>query len=211
MRITIIDYGMGNLHSVKNALNYIGVENIISGDTKEIEVAEALILPGVGAFPDAMETLMAKGLDKIIIKRAKEDHVPLLGICLGMQLLLDNGFEFKEQQGLSLISGSCIKITAPSLKIPHIGWNDLVFDKKDCPLLHGIKEGSYVYFVHSYRAELEKREDLIAHTQYGEEIPALIGSGNIFGAQFHPEKSESVGLSILKNFAEYCNSRNSRS
>lgn len=204
MRITIIDYGMGNLHSVKNALDFIGADSVISSDTSAIEKAEALILPGVGAFPDAMETLKAKGLDQIICRRAKEDKVPLLGICLGMQLLLEEGYEFKVVKGLGLIPGACIKLTAPNLKIPHIGWNDLTFDKPDCPILTGVKEGSYVYFVHSFRADLKVKNDLLAHTVYGEEIPALIGRANVFGAQFHPEKSESVGLMMLKNFAAYC-------
>lgn len=203
--ITVIDYGMGNLHSVKNALDFLGIENEITPDAEKIKKADALILPGVGAFPDAMRTLESKGLDAII-KEKCSTGTPLLGICLGMQLLVCSSEEVEFTGGLGLIKGKCEKITDTGLKIPHMGWNDLVVDKSDCPLLKYTNNGDYVYFVHSYKIVLEDNdESLAAHTLYGETIPAVITNGkNVFGAQFHPEKSEKVGLQMLKAFAEFC-------
>ena len=209
--ITIIDYGMGNLHSVKNALDFLGIENKITQDIAEISSAEALILPGVGAFPDAMRTLKEKGMCDIIKQKCAQE-TPLLGICLGMQLLLDSGSEGGFTKGLGLIPGKCEKIADTGLKIPHMGWNDLYVDIKDCPILKYTKDSSYVYFVHSYRAVLKnEKQNLACHTLYGEKIPAVITDGkNVFGAQFHPEKSEKIGLDILKAFAEYCESIRSK-
>lgn len=202
-KITVIDYGMGNLHSVKNALDFLGIDNEVTSDAKKILAAKSLILPGVGAFPDAMDVLEKTGIADII-KNTSEKGVPLLGICLGMQLLLDSSKEVAFKKGLGLIKGTCDKIADTGLKIPHMGWNDLVIDKPDCPILKDVENGSYVYFVHSYKAILDDAStSLAAHTNYGELIPAVITNGkNVFGAQFHPEKSEKIGLSILKAFSQ---------
>ena len=193
--ITIIDYGAGNLFSVQNALNYLGLENRVSRDSGEIRSADGLILPGVGAFPDAMRMLNASGLTDLIREEARKK--PFLGICLGMQLLFEAGYEFEETVGLGLLPGTVQKIETP-YKIPHMGWNSLTFHRP-CPLLEGIHEGESVYFVHSFQAKTQP-ECLYASCDYGTEIPALVGEGTVFGAQFHPEKSGEVGLTILKNF-----------
>jgi len=202
--IVIIDYGMGNLKSVKNALDYLEIENKISSSEDEIRDADALILPGVGAFPDAMETIEKLSLDKIISEEVKRNK-PILGICLGMQLLFENGFEGIERKGLGLLKGSIIKMKddkVNNIKIPHIGWNDLVFSRSD-ELFRGIDEGGFVYYVHSYFAQGYNDEDLVAYSEYGEnKIPGVVRCKNVIGAQFHPEKSGSVGLAILKNFGE---------
>lgn len=196
--IIIIDYGAGNLFSVKNALDYLGVDNKISSDRAEIQNADKLILPGVGAFPDAMEMLEEKNLVEVIKNEAKQK--PLLGICLGMQILFENGFEFEETKGLGLIKGKVDALEAPGMKIPHMGWNDLK-KNNDCPLSHGVHEGDMVYFVHSYKAVTPK-ENISLYTEYGQLVPGLVFNGNVYGCQFHPEKSGSVGLNILKNFKE---------
>lgn len=193
--ITIIDYGAGNLFSVQNALNYLGLENRVSRDPGEIRSADGLILPGVGAFPDAMRMLSASGLTDLIREEARKK--PFLGICLGMQLLFEAGYEFEETAGLGLLPGTVQKIETP-YKIPHMGWNSLTFHRP-CPLLEGVREGESVYFVHSFQAKTQS-ECLYASCDYGTEIPALVGEGTVFGAQFHPEKSGEVGLTILKNF-----------
>lgn len=204
MKTLIIDYGMGNLHSVKNAFDYIGEEAYISSDIKEMEKADALVLPGVGAFPDAADMLYDSGVAEKILELCGKEEKPLLGICLGMQLLLDESCEVRPARGLGLIHGKCERIADTGLKIPHMGWNDLTLDDKECPLLRNTKDGDYVYFVHSYKAVLEDRKSLLAHTFYGEEIPAVIGNGrNVFGTQFHPEKSERVGLDMIKSFCEF--------
>ena len=194
--IGIIDYGAGNLFSVKNALDYIGLENEITNDAKKLIEADALILPGVGAFADAMGMLTKSGLIPVIKEQAKKK--PLLGICLGMQILFEKGLEFGVTDGLGLIEGTVEPIKAPGLKIPHMGWNSLDY-VNPCPLLEGVPEGSYVYFVHSYMA-VTKQENIAATCNYGGTVTALVQRGNIFGAQFHPEKSGEVGLKMLKNF-----------
>lgn len=204
MKNVIIDYGMGNLHSVKNAFDFLGEDAVISNDFQDFITADALILPGVGAFPDASEVLYNSGAALIIKELCTVKEKPLLGICLGMQLLLDESYEVKLSKGLGLIGGSCKRITDTGLKIPHMGWNDLVIDDEKCPLFKNTKNSDYVYFVHSYKAVLNDRKNLLAHTFYGEEIPAVIGNGkNVFGVQFHPEKSEKVGLNMIKSFVNY--------
>ncbi|MDI3478616.1 MAG: imidazole glycerol-phosphate synthase subunit HisH [Thermoanaerobacterium sp.] len=197
--IGIIDYGMGNLRSVEKAFQYIGCEAKIIDEVKMIRDADALVLPGVGAFPDAMELLNEKGFTSAIREEAEKGKI-ILGICLGMQLLFDKGYEVKEVDGLHLLKGE-IKEIKTDLKIPHIGWNSLVI-KKDNHLLNGIKDGDNVYFVHSYYLTNGDEEDICATTEYGIEIPAVVCKDNIFSCQFHPEKSGDVGLQILKNFAE---------
>ena len=184
--------------SVKKALDYLGVANVVTKEQSEIERSDAIILPGVGAFPAAAEKLKAQGLDTLLIGQALKDRKPFLGICLGMQLLFDYGLEFQKTEGLALIPGSVVKIDAPGLKIPHMGWNDMKIDQ-ECALTEGLVDGCYAYFVHSYRAQTEDRF-LSMSTQYGERIPAMVFRDNIFGTQFHPEKSGEVGLTILKNF-----------
>ncbi len=198
--IAIIDYGAGNLFSVQNALNYLGFENKITLDRQEIIKADRLILPGVGAFGDAMEKLNNSGLVDII----KEESVkkPFLGICLGMQLLFEKSYEFGEHQGLGLIKGY-VDLMKPegNLAIPQMGWNALEYNL-ECPLLKGISEESYVYFVHSYAAVCSSN-NVYAYVDYGGKVPALVGNGGtVYGAQFHPEKSGEVGLEILRRFKE---------
>lgn len=194
--IAIIDYGAGNLFSVKNALDYIGEESVITSDPTVLSAADGLILPGVGAFPDAMRMLKKSGLADEIRTEAAAGK-PLLGICLGMQVLFEKGTEFEETEGLGLIPGTVDRIQT-SLKIPHMGYNELIFGVP-CPLLKGVKEGDYVYFVHSYMANTTP-EYIAASCGYGARVTALVQNKNVFGAQFHPEKSGAVGLTILKNF-----------
>jgi imidazole glycerol-phosphate synthase subunit HisH len=202
--IVIIDYGMGNLKSVKNALDFLGLENKISSDEEEIRKADGLILPGVGAFPDAMDTIERLALDKIIRKEVA-NNTPLLGICLGMQLLFEKGFEGLERSGLGLLKGNIVKMKDDkenNIKIPHIGWNNLIYNKTD-NLFNSIEEGEFVYYVHSYFVQDYNNEDLVAYSEYGEnKIPGVVRCNNVMGAQFHPEKSGDVGLAILKNFGE---------
>lgn len=195
--IGIIDYGAGNLFSVKNALDYLGEENCVTGDPEEIRKAQGLILPGVGAFPDAMEMLEKKGLAEVICQEARKK--PLLGICLGMQLLFEESEEFGRTRGLGLIPGRVIPIDSKGLKIPHMGWNDLKL-LNPCVMTEDMEEQAYVYFVHSFRADTGE-ENISCYTEYGEKIPALVHKGKVFGAQFHPEKSGKTGLKMLENFA----------
>ncbi len=197
--IAIIDYGAGNIFSVKNALDYLGLENKLTNKKEDLESADALILPGVGAFPWAMKMLRESGLVDTIKEQARLK--PFLGICLGMQLLFEKSFEFEECEGLGLISGYVDKIVEPDLVIPHLGWNKLVYNHKS-PLFDDLSDDEYVYFVHSFKAFCND-ENLYAYCEYGNKVPALVSDGKtIFGAQFHPEKSGKVGLKILENFAK---------
>jgi len=201
--IAIVDYGVGNLFSLKSSLSMIGADAIVTGNADDLRAAEKIILPGVGAFEDAANKLRATGLDTVVIEQAKAGK-PLLGICLGMQMLFDRSFEYGEHKGLGLISGDVIdmrpKIPA-ELKVPHIGWNALIFKQPEHPLFRYIKEGDCVYFVHSfYGANCEK--DTLATAEYGAELTAAVASGNVLGCQFHPEKSGRVGLNILRAFCE---------
>ena len=192
----IVDYGVGNLRSVTNAMAYLGLESKVTGDAGALERADAIILPGVGAFPDAAEKLRGTGLDKTIVAQAEKK--PILGICLGMQLLFDLGEEVRSCKGLGLVGGRVKKIETV-YKLPHIGWNSLTFPNPS-PLFAGVGEGSYVYFVHSFCAVAEDPGDVIAQTDYAVPVTAAVGKGNVYGCQFHPEKSGEVGLQILKNF-----------
>lgn len=199
--IAIIDYGMGNLHSVKNALDYLGIENVITSDIEVIHKADKLILPGVGAFYDCMENLRSKGLIEVILERV-QTGIPLLGICLGMQVLFEDGYEVKHVKGLGLLKGSVTLMEDPKVKIPHIGWNALNFNHHTS-LQNYLPKTPFVYFVHSYRATQLDDANLIAYANYGSlRIPALVQKGNVVGAQFHPEKSAKDGLAILKWFEE---------
>ena len=197
MSIAIVDYGAGNLLSVSKAMEFLGFSVCITGEAKEIERADAVILPGVGAFPDAMDNLRAAGLDRAVIAAAEKK--PLLGICLGMQMLLEESTEVRPCRGLGLIPGRVDRIET-DLKLPQIGWNSLNLTQTDNPLLKEVRDGDYVYFVHSYMAYASNAADVAAVTDYGTEVTAMVARGNIFGCQFHPEKSGEVGLSILKHF-----------
>lgn len=192
----IVDYGVGNLKSVANAMAYLGLESRVTGDAGALERADAVILPGVGAFPDAAERLRETGLDRAILAQAEKK--PILGICLGMQLLFELGEEVRPCKGLGLVGGSVKKIETPC-KLPHIGWNSLTFPNPS-PLFAGVEEGSCVYFVHSFCAAASSPADVIAQTDYGAPVTAAVGKGNVYGCQFHPEKSGEVGLQILRNF-----------
>ncbi len=196
--IGIIDYGVGNLMSVVNTLNYLGCENKIVTSVKEIEESNGIILPGVGAFPDAMKALEESGLIEALVAQSKMK--PFLGICLGMQLLFEESEEVECTKGLGLIKGRIERIET-KYKLPQIGWNQLEF-KQDNPLVKGVEEGEYVYFVHSFMAKHVDKRDLIATCEYGADIPAIVQSGNIYGCQFHPEKSGEVGLKIIENFVK---------
>ncbi len=195
--IAIIDYGAGNIFSVKNALDYLGLESKLVSDKESIKAADAVILPGVGAFPAAMKMLSETGLVETIKEEAAKK--PFLGICLGMQMLFEKGYEFEECDGLGLIKGSVRYMDEPDLIIPHMGWNKLE-KLNDCPLLEGLGNNEYVYFVHSYKADCAD-ENIAAYSEYGGRVPALVFDGKfVYGAQFHPEKSGSTGLAILRNF-----------
>ena len=198
--ITIIDYGAGNLFSVQNALNFLGVENNISSKVEDIISADKLILPGVGAFPDAMKMLDEAGLTEVIKEQAKKKA--LMGICLGMQMLFDKSYEFGETEGLGLIPGTVeLMHPANNLVIPHIGWNSLE-KNEPCKLLESVNDGDYVYFVHSYYLKAKDPRIVTAEASYGTVIHASVEKGMVFGCQFQPEKSSDVGLRILKNFIE---------
>ncbi len=199
--IGIIDYGVGNLFSLQSSFAAIGEACVVTGDPAEIRRADRLILPGVGAFADAADKLRRSGLFDLILDEAGRGK-PLMGICLGMQLLFKKSFEYGEHQGLGLIPGRVepiAKAIAPGLKIPHIGWNALQFRHKS-GILEGVEEGSHVYFVHSYHA-VGCEDFTTAVTEYGGTLTASVQRDNVAGCQFHPEKSGQVGLAILKNFA----------
>ncbi len=200
--IAIVDYGVGNLFSLKSSFSALGVEAVVTSDKETLKKADGIILPGVGAFGDASQKLKESGLSQTLIDLAKSGK-PLMGICLGMQLLFEKGYEYGEHDGLGLIKGSVkpIKNVIPkNLKIPHIGWNALKF-KGESPLFKYIKNGDCVYFVHSfYGADCD--ENVIATAEYGADLTAAVANKNVFGCQFHPEKSGKVGLEILRAFSE---------
>ncbi len=200
--LAIIDYGVGNLFSLQCSLKKIGVEAVVTKDPQEIKNADRIILPGVGAFGDASRKLRESGLVELITEEAKSGK-PFLGICLGMQLLFEKGYEYGEHDGLGFLKGNVVALEGeinPNLQIPHMGWNALDF-KQDSPLFKYINNGDFVYFVHSYYAT-DCEDSVIATSEYGIPITAAVGKGNIFGCQFHPEKSGDVGLKILKSFCE---------
>ncbi|QGG54383.1 imidazole glycerol phosphate synthase subunit HisH [Paenibacillus sp. FSL W8-1187] len=194
--IAVIDYGLGNLHSVSKAVERLGCEALVTSDLAEILSADGAILPGVGAFGDAMAFLRETGMDEATRAFAASGK-PLLGICLGMQLLFDEGEEHGPHQGLGLLPGRVVRFRG-EYKIPHMGWNRLQF-RQESPLLEGLEEG-HVYFVHSYHALPAEPSDLIAVTDYHQPVTAIVGRGNVTGMQFHPEKSGELGMSLLRNF-----------
>lgn len=200
--IRIIDYGVGNLFSLRSSLRAIGIDADYTGNPAEIRKADKLILPGVGAFRDAREALRSTGLDRVVQEEAGKGK-PLMGICLGMQMLFNRSYEYGEYEGLGLIPGEIVPMEGripKDLPIPHIGWNELML-KQPSPLMKNTANGDYVYFVHSYYAETPA-EYVIATTDYGVEMTAAVQKDNVYGCQFHPEKSSEVGLSILKAFGE---------
>ena len=200
--VAIIDYGVGNLFSLKSSFRKIGAEAVVTADENVIAQADRIILPGVGAFEDAARKLRETGMADVVKKEAAHGK-PVMGICLGMQLLLDKSYEYGEHEGLGLIHGSVRPIAdviPADYKIPHIGWNALRFTQ-ETPLFKYISEGDYVYFVHSYYAT-DCEESTLAVTEYGADLTASIASGNVYGCQFHPEKSGDVGLNILRAFLE---------
>ncbi len=201
--VAIVDYGVGNLFSLKSSLAAIGAEATVTADPAVIRAADRVILPGVGAFGDAAEKLRRSGLADVVIEIAKSGK-PIMGICLGMQLLLEKSFEYGEHKGLGLIKGEIRPIAdviPAGLKIPHIGWNALSFGENKHPLFKHLNEGDCVYFVHSYYGA-DCAESVIATAEYGATLTAAVACGNVMGCQFHPEKSGSAGLSILRAFCE---------
>lgn len=201
--VAIVDYGVGNLFSLTYSLKSLGVDAVATDDPMVIRAADKIILPGVGAFGDAVRKLRDSGLSEAVCSEAKAGK-PLLGICLGMQLLFDKGYEFGEYEGLGLIPGSVCAmsdVVPKEYKIPQIGWNYLKLVKDDCPILKYVNDGDYVYFVHSFHAT-DCKESVIAYTEYGADITAAVCRDNVYGCQFHPEKSGEVGLKILKAFCE---------
>lgn len=198
--IAIIDYGVGNLFSLYSSFLEIGAEVVVTKDEAEIERAEKIILPGVGAFADAMFQLRETGLDRVL-KEQVDKGKPVMGICLGMQMLFEKSFEYGEHEGLGILKGSVVPMRGDldkSLKVPHMGWNGLHFVREH-PLFQYCKEGDHVYFVHSYFVT-DCEDSLVATTEYGKDLTAAVAKGNVMGCQFHPEKSGEVGLNVLKAF-----------
>ena len=200
-RIAILDYGMGNLRSVEKALEHVGVTAVITADPAEARGADGLILPGVGAFPRAMERIRAAGFDELIAER-REAGVPILGICLGLQLLFDSTTELGGATGLGLLEGPVAELEADGLKVPHIGWSPVRWERES-RLTEGIESETPFYFVHSF-APLPQAGDLLGSAVYGERFGCAAERGNVFGVQFHPEKSSAAGLRLLSNFAGVC-------
>lgn len=200
--ITIVDYGMGNIQSVRNAFAHLGHDVAESGGPDEIAAADKLVLPGVGSFREAAKRLEG-GLRDALKEAVETRGRPILGICLGMQLLAEHGTEHGETEGLGWIAGSVVEIprTDASLRLPHVGWNALAVVVPSCPLMAGVDDGADCYFVHSYYLKADNPEDVVANTDYGSRITAAVARNNVFGTQFHPEKSQPAGLAILDNFA----------
>lgn len=201
--VAIVDYGVGNLKSVANALSYLGCSSCITADPAELERADAIILPGVGAFPDAADRLRSGGLDQHVLAQGQKK--PVLGICLGMQLLFDKSFEYGEHPGLGLVPGQVVDLrrdlTDKTLKVPHMGWNSLQILKDD-PLFRHVRDGEYMYYVHSFYAR-DCAAGTLAASRYGNvDVTGVVRRGNVYGTQFHPEKSGDTGLRLLRAFAE---------
>lgn len=205
-KTAIIDYGVGNLFSLSSSLRYLDEDAVITRDAEEIRSAARIILPGVGAFGDAAEKLAATGLLPVLDEQVAAGK-PLLGICLGMQLLFEKSYEFGEHRGLGYIPGSVcpmepdLAMLGKNLKIPHMGWNALTVRSPNCPILADTRDGTFVYFVHSFYAK-DCAEAIMADTEYGIRVPAVVAKGNVYGCQFHPEKSGRAGLAILRAFTK---------
>ncbi len=198
MGIVVVDYGMGNLRSVHKALEHVGFDAIVSGSPNDVRKAEKLVLPGVGAFGDAMRELRGRELVEPLLE-GMEGGVPFLGICLGLQLLLGLSYEGGEQEGLGIFAGAVRRFDASGLKVPHMGWNEAEV-RNDCPIFAGLPKRVHMYFVHSYYADVEDNKVVAAETEYGIRFASALWKENIFGTQFHPEKSQRWGLKLLRNF-----------
>ena len=205
--IAVIDYGVGNLFSLLSSLNYVGLDTKLTNNIEEIKNAKGIILPGVGAFRDAIGNLEKYGLKEILINEAKNGK-PFLGICLGMQMLFEKSYEYGEYEGLGLINGTVEEIKKyisknSDLKIPHMGWNSLAINDgfKDDKILKDVDNNEYVYYVHSYFAKTDTK-NIVAYSEYGTKIPGIVKNENVYGMQFHPEKSGDTGLKLLKNWGE---------
>ncbi|MDD5465049.1 MAG: imidazole glycerol phosphate synthase subunit HisH [Candidatus Omnitrophica bacterium] len=204
MKIAIIDYGMGNIHSVAKAVALFGARPVITNKKNEISSCDKMVLPGVGAFDDAVLELEKQDLISVI-KEQVDQKKAFLGICLGLQLLFESSQEAKIKRGLGILSGRVVKFRPESgLKVPHMGWNDLKVVAGNCPLLDGITGNSQVYFCHSYYPDPADKSAIAATTHYGLEFASVLWKDNVYGAQFHPEKSQATGLKMIKNFVERC-------
>ena len=198
--IGIVDYGMGNRRSVEKAFERVGGDPVLTGDPERLAAADGLVVPGVGAFPEAMRRLRASGLDELILARAAEG-VPVIGLCLGMQLLFETSEEWEGADGLGLLPGRVVRLEAPGLKLPHIGWNEVAWTRSS-PLTAGLPDPAAFYHVHSYVVEPADEEVALGHGSYGRAFVSFVERGNVLGAQCHPEKSSTEGLRLLENFVE---------
>jgi glutamine amidotransferase len=197
--IAIIDYGVGNLRSVEKAFAAVGAQAVVTNDAEAIRAAEKIVLPGVGAFGECARQLRASRLDRLVLEAAEQNR-PVLGLCVGLQLMFDEGHEFGVHQGLGLMRGRVVRFPEQGPHVPQIGWNQIEHAKTH-PLLEGLGNGTYFYFVHSYRVIAEEEADVIAETEYGLRYPSVCAHGSVAGVQFHPEKSQDAGLRLLANFA----------
>lgn len=201
-RIGLVDYGMGNRRSAEKALEHVGARVEVSADPRCLREMDGLVLPGVGAFPAGMAAIRALGLDELLLERARAG-VPLLGLCLGMQLLFERSEEQSGAEGLGLLAGSVRRLSAPGLKLPHIGWSEVHW-RRPSPLAEGLPDPSYLYHVHSFAPVPADEELVLATADYGEPFAAIVGAGNVYGTQSHPEKSSKHGLALLANFTRLC-------
>ncbi len=201
-QIGLVDYGMGNRRSAEKALVHVGARVEVSGDPERLRAMDGLVLPGVGAFPAAMAAIRARGLDELLQERVGAG-VPLLGLCLGMQLLFERSEEHDGAEGLGLLAGTVRRLSAPGLKLPHIGWSEVRW-RRETPLAEGLPDPSYLYHVHSFAPAPAEEEAILATADYGEPFAAIVGQGNVFGTQSHPEKSSAHGLALLANFTRLC-------
>ncbi len=203
VRIAVVDYGMGNRRSVEKALEHVGVTATVSSDPSHLIEAHGLVVPGVGAFPRAMENLRTLGLDDLIRERVASG-VPVLGICLGMQLAFDHSSELAGADGLGIVPGEVVPLVAGDLKLPHIGWTEIAFADRGSPLAAELPRRCAFYHVHSYAPAPERSEDILATASYGQPFVTAVEHGSFYGVQFHPEKSSAAGLRLLGNFARIC-------
>ena len=203
VQIAVVDYGMGNRRSVEKALEHVGARAAISGDPARLREAAGLIVPGVGAFPRAMENLRELGLDELLRERVAA-QTPVLGICLGMELAFDRSTELGGAEGLGIVAGEVRELRAGSLKLPHIGWNEVRFSDGGSPLLEGLERECAFYHVHSFAPVPAREQDVLGTSEYGEPFVSAVQKGSFYGVQFHPEKSSAAGLRMLANFARIC-------
>jgi len=201
-RIGLVDYGMGNRRSAEKALQHVGARVLVSDDPALLRELDGLVLPGVGAFPAGMQAIRERGLDELLIEQARTG-VPLLGLCLGMQLLFAGSEEHDGAEGLGLLAGTVRRLNTPGLKLPHIGWSEVRW-LRATPLAEGLPDPSYLYHVHSFAPAPANEETVLATADYGEPFAAIVGQGNVYGTQSHPEKSSAHGLALLENFTRLC-------